>query len=95
MVPPHIALPLLDALAGSLAEGQAHGPAHAHARRLALSLYARLATGVGCAALIERIRQRPGSIFLLVSHKSLDQGVRLVTAEDGKASLFAPAGGWR
>ena len=23
------------------------------------------------------------------------QGVRLVTAEDGKASLFAPAGGWR
>jgi hypothetical protein len=23
------------------------------------------------------------------------QGVRLVTADDAKASLFAPAGGWR
>lgn len=89
MVPPHIALPLLDALAGSLAEGQAHGPAHAHARRLALSLYARLATGVGCAALIERIRQRPGSIFLLVSHKSLDQPAPIQALRDAGAR-FVP-----
>lgn len=89
MVPRHIALPLLDALAGSLAEGQAHGPAHSHARRLALALYARLATGAGCAALIERIRQRPGSIFLLVSHKSLEQPAPIQALRDAGAR-FVP-----
>ena len=89
MVPRHIALALLDALAGSLAEGQAHGPAHSHARRLAVALYARLATGAGCAALIERIRQRPGSIFLLVSHKSLEQPAPIQALRDAGAR-FVP-----
>ncbi len=73
LIPRPIALAMLDALAGSLAEGLANGPAHRRARRLAVGLYARLASGVGRAELIDRIRQRPGSIFLLVSHKSLEQ----------------------
>lgn len=90
MVPRHIALALLDALAGSLAEGQAHGPAHAQARRLAVTLYARLATGAGCAALIARIRQRPGSIFLLVSHKSLEQPAPIQALRDAGAR-FVPS----
>ena len=90
MVPRHIALALLDALAGSLAEGQAHGSAHAQARRLAVALYARLATGAGCAALIERIRQRPGSIFILVSHKSLEHPAPIQALRDAGAR-FVPS----
>ncbi len=89
MLPRGVALPLLDALAGSLAEGRANGPAHAHARRLALALYARLATGIGRGALIERIQQRPGTIFLLVSHKSLEQPAPIQALRDAGAR-FVP-----
>lgn len=73
LIPRPMALTMLDALGGSLAEGVADGPAHRLARRLAAALYARLASGAGRAALLRRIRERPGSIFLLVSHKSLEQ----------------------
>lgn len=89
LVPRSVALPLLDALAGSLAEGRAHGPAHNHARRLAVALYVRLATGIGRGALIERIRERPGSLFLLVSHKSLEQGGPIQALRDAGAR-FVP-----
>jgi len=73
LIPWPTAQAMLDALAGSLAEGLVDGPAHRRARRLAVMLYARLATGTGRAELLSRIRQRPGSVFLLVSHKSLEQ----------------------
>ena len=73
LVPRAVATALLDALGGSLAEGMTNGPAHHQAKRQAAALHARLATGAGRGALLTRIRARPGSIFLLVSHKSLEQ----------------------
>ncbi len=89
LIPRAVATALLDALAGSLAEGMAKGPAHQRARHQALALHARLATGIGRAALLARIRARPGSIFLLVSHKSLEQEAPIQALRDAGAR-FVP-----
>jgi len=89
LLPRDAALDLLDALAAALLEGTTGGPGHRLAVRLALALYARLATGAGQLALLRRIRDRPGSVFLLVSHKSLEQGGPIQALRDAGAR-FVP-----
>ena len=93
LVPRDHALRLVDALGQSLAEGAldrpGQGPAHRAARRQAVALHARLASGIGRAALLQRIAQRPRSVFLLVSHKSLEQVGPIQSLRDAGAR-FVP-----
>ena len=89
LVPRPVALGFLDALGGVLAEGLARGPAHREARRRAVQLHARLAAGLGRGALRRRIQERPGSVFLLVSHKSLEHGAPIQALRDAGAR-FVP-----
>lgn len=89
LLPREVAAGLLDALGGAIAEGVEGGPAHWAARVQAVALNARLATGIGRAALLRRIRDRPGSVFLLVSHKSLELSGPIQAVKDAGAS-FVP-----
>ena len=89
LVPRPAALALLDALGGALAEGVSGGPSHRAARLQAVALHARLASGIGQSALLARIRERPGSVFLLVSHKSLERAAPIRALQDAGAR-FVP-----
>lgn len=89
LVPRPVALGLLDALGGALTEGVAGGPWHRAARLRAVALHARLASGAGQSSLMRRIRERPGSLFLLVSHKSLEQGAPIQALKEAGAK-FVP-----
>ena len=86
LVPRAAALGLFDALAAALG-GDRLG--HRAARRQAIALHARLATGLGRRDLLRHIRDRPGSVFLLVSHRALERSGPIQELKDAGAG-FVP-----
>lgn len=87
--PRRLACALLDALAQSLTEGARGGPGHQRARALAAIGHALLLACTGSRALARQVRNRPGSVLVAVSHRSIGQA-RAIEALRKAGAAFVP-----
>lgn len=69
---------LVDVLGEVWSQGPDHGPGLRRARQIALALAGRMLAGIGRGELVRRIRANPRSVFLLVSHRALEQVAPIV-----------------
>lgn len=89
LFPRKLAFALLDALGQSLTEGVHGGPGHRRARILAALGHALLLSRTGSQALLGLVRQRPGSVLVAVSHRSIGQE-RPIAALRQAGAAFVP-----